>query len=208
MPAHRWLRPSTLPEGSIDSRTVIFALWFLWGIYWAVAAIGRRRVARRQPVLERLGHLAVMGIGFALLYAADRRWAGLNRRFLPDSAIVQWIAVLLTILGLGLAVFARVYLGRNWSAEVVIREDHHLIRSGPYAHIRHPIYTGLLLAVLGAVLAIGEIRAIVGFVILLFAFTIKALREEEFLAQEFGEEFERHRRHTGLFLPRLTRARS
>ena len=187
---------------------MIFALWFLWGAYWAVAAIGRRRAARRQPVLERLAHLAVMGVGFALLYAADRRWAPLNRRFLPDSAIMQGIAVLLTVLGLGLAVFARVYLGRNWSAEVVIREDHHLIRSGPYARIRHPIYTGLLLAILGAVLAIGELRAMVGFAIFLVALTIKALREEDFLAQEFGEEFERHRRQTGLFLPRLTRTGS
>ena len=187
---------------------MIFALWFLWGTYWAVAALGRRRVSRRQPFLERLSHLAVMGIGFALLYAADRRLAALNRRFLPSSALTGWIAVLLTILGLGLAVFARVYLGRNWSAEVVIREDHHLIRSGPYAHIRHPIYTGLLLAILGAVLAIGELRAIVAFAIFLVAFTIKALREEDFLAREFGDEFERHRRQTGLFLPRLTRASS
>ena len=187
---------------------MIFALWFLWGVYWAVAAIGRRRVARRQPFLERLAHIAAMGTGFALLYAADRRWAVLNRRFLPNGAVMQWIAVFLTILGLVLAVFARMYLGRNWSAEVVIREDHHLIRSGPYAHIRHPIYTGLLLAILGAVLAIGELRAIVGFVIILIAFTIKALREEDFLALEFGEEFERHRRQTGLFLPRLTRATS
>lgn len=187
---------------------MIVALWFLWGVYWAVAAIGRRRVARRQPFLERLAHLAVLGTGFALLYAADRRWAPLNRRFLPDSTVVQAIAVLLTALGLGLAVFARAYLGRNWSAEVVIREGHHLIRSGPYARIRHPIYTGLLLATLGAVLAIGELRAIVGFALFVIAFTIKARREEDFLAQEFGEEFEQHRRKTGLFLPRITRAAS
>lgn len=187
---------------------MIFALWFLWGIYWAVAAIGRRRVARRQPFLERLAHVAVMGVGFAFLYTADRRWAALNRRFMPNSEAIQALAVVLTALGLGLAAYARLYLGRNWSAEVVIREGHQLVRSGPYARIRHPIYTGLLVAILGAVLATGELRAIVSFLIFLIAFTLKAKQEERFLAQEFGDEFEQHRRKTGLFLPRLTRAAS
>ena len=195
-------------EGSIDFRDVIFAFWFLWGLYWAVAALRRGPVERRQPPLEGLAHLAVMGAGFILFYAADPRWGGLNRRFIPQGRVVHALAVILTALGLGLAVFARVYLGRNWSAEVVIRKDHRLIESGPYARIRHPIYTGLLLALLGAVLAIGEFRAIVGFAIITIAFFFKARREESFLVQEFGDEFDRYRRRTGLFLPRLTRPAS
>jgi len=185
---------------------VIFALWFLWGLYWAVAALRRGPVERRQSPLERLAHLAVMGAGFILFYAADPRWGALNRRFIPQGRAVQGLAVILTAVGLGLAVLARAYLGGNWSAEVVIRKDHQLIRSGPYTRIRHPIYTGLLLALLGAVLAIGEVRAIVGFAIVAIAF--KARREESFLVQEFGDEFDRYRRQTGLFLPRLTRPAS
>jgi protein-S-isoprenylcysteine O-methyltransferase Ste14 len=191
-------------EGPIDFRGVIFVLWFLWGLYWAAAALGRGPVERRQPPLERLAHLVFVGAGFILFYTADPRWGALNRRFIPQGRVVHALAVILTALGLGLAVFARVYLGRNWSAEVVIRKDHRLIRSGPYARIRHPIYTGLLLALLGAVLAIGEVRAIVAFAIITVAFFFKARREESFLVQEFGDEFDRYRRQTGLFLPRLT----
>src|SRR5262249_9318410 len=154
---------------------------------------------------ERLAHLAVMGLGFVFLYSSDPGFGGLNARFLPPSPAIQIAAVALTALGLGLAALARAYLGRNWSAEVVIREDHRLIRSGPYARIRHPIYSGLLVALLAAVLEIGQWRAVVGFAIMSFAIFLKARREEQFLAEEFGEEFERYKQSTGLFIPRLRR---
>jgi protein-S-isoprenylcysteine O-methyltransferase Ste14 len=85
---------------------------------------------------------------------------------------------------------------------VTIRKDHELIRTGPYARIRHPIYTGLLLAVAGTTIAIGEYRAILAFVLIAIGFTVKARREESLLSTEFGPSFEEHRRQTGFFLPR------
>lgn len=183
-------------------------MWFAWALYWALSALPWRPVRRRQPFLQRLAHLAFMGLGFILFFSDDSRFGPLHARFLPHSRLNQPVAIVLTALGLALAVWARVALGRNWSAEVVIREGHQLIRRGPYARIRHPIYTGLLLAQLGAVIAIGELRALVAFAIFTLGFYLKARDEEHLLAREFGEEFERHKRETGLFLPRLMRPAS
>ena len=85
-----------------------------------------------------------------------------------------------------------------------IKEGHELIRSGPYARIRHPIYTGILLATIGTALAIGEYRGLLAVGMLLTGFIRKARKEESFLAAEFGAAFDEHRRRTGFFLPRIS----
>jgi protein-S-isoprenylcysteine O-methyltransferase Ste14 len=79
-----------------------------------------------------------------------------------------------------------------------------LIRTGPYRTIRHPIYTGILLALLGTAVAVGEVRGLLALAIAWLSFYIKARREESFLTQEFGPGFAEHRRHTGMFLPHLS----
>jgi protein-S-isoprenylcysteine O-methyltransferase Ste14 len=192
----------------IDTIEIIKTLWLLWGVYWAVSALGRGPVRRRQPSVDRLAHILLMGVGFVFFYSADPRFGSLNARFMPPSDLADGASGVLTAFGLGFSALARHHLGRNWSAEVTIRQDHALIRTGPYARIRHPIYTGLLIALLGAVLALGVYRAIVGFAIIAIGFYLKSRQEERFLAEEFGEEFERHRHRTGLFLPRLRRPAS
>jgi protein-S-isoprenylcysteine O-methyltransferase Ste14 len=87
---------------------------------------------------------------------------------------------------------------------VTIKEEHRLIRTGPYAHIGNPIYTGVLLAALGMAIAIGEYRGLAGVVLLTIGFIFRAKREEDFLSSEFGAAFEEHKRHTGFFLPRFS----
>jgi protein-S-isoprenylcysteine O-methyltransferase Ste14 len=112
------------------------------------------------------------------------------------------LGAILTAAGVAFAIWARRHIGKNWSAQVTIRQEHELIRSGPYARIRHPIYTGLLLAVAATAIAIGEYRAIVAFAVIAIGFVVKAKREEAFLATQFGPAFDEHRRQTGFFLPR------
>jgi protein-S-isoprenylcysteine O-methyltransferase Ste14 len=126
----------------------------------------------------------------------------LNRRFLPERGWIAMLGAVLTAAGVAFAIWARRHIGKNWSAQVTIRQEHELIRSGPYARIRHPIYTGLLLAVAGTAIAIGEYRAIVAFAVIAIGFVVKAKREEAFLATQFGPAFDEHRRQTGFFLPR------
>jgi protein-S-isoprenylcysteine O-methyltransferase Ste14 len=115
------------------------------------------------------------------------------------------LGLALTAAGLALSIWAREHLGRNWSALVALKVDHQLIRSGPYARLRHPIYTGILVAIFGTALSVGQYRALAAMVIFLAGFAWKAQREERMLRRQFGSDYDDYRRETGVLLPRLRR---
>jgi protein-S-isoprenylcysteine O-methyltransferase Ste14 len=188
----RWIVPGQMIQGA----------WIAFCVYWLWAARNQKRAEKREPVPARLLHVAYMAGAFVLLYADDPRFAALNRRFLPDREWIAMAGALLTVAGVGFAIWARHHIGRNWSGEVTIRREHELIRTGPYAHIRHPIYTGLIGAIAGTAIAIGEYRALLALALILIGFSVKAKREESMLENQFGRSFEEHRQHTGFFLPR------
>jgi protein-S-isoprenylcysteine O-methyltransferase Ste14 len=103
--------------------------------------------------------------------------------------------------GLALAVWARRHLGRNWSGIVTVKQDHELIRSGPYGLVRHPIYTGLLLAILGTAGAIGEWRGLFAFALITVGFVLKFKMEERFMSETFGEQYARYRAEVRSLIP-------
>ena len=183
---------------------VVYGSWIVFALYWLVAALGVKRTANRQNPAERMLYIVFTAAGFFLLYQENPNSGPLNRRFLPDKLWIAWLGSALCSAGVLFAIWARRTIGRDWSAEVQIKEDHELIRSGPYGHIRHPTYTGLLLATLGTALLIGEYRGLLAVAIFLVGFTRKAREEESLLAAEFGSAFEEHRRHAGFFLPRFS----
>jgi protein-S-isoprenylcysteine O-methyltransferase Ste14 len=115
----------------------------------------------------------------------------------------QWAGVALTSIGVAIAIWARRTIGEYWSARVTLKEGHQIIRSGPYQFVRHPIYTGILLAATGTALVIGEWRGVIAVVLLYAAHSRKAMREEAMLTSEFGEEYSSYRRSTGFLFPRL-----
>jgi protein-S-isoprenylcysteine O-methyltransferase Ste14 len=98
-------------------------------------------------------------------------------------------ALVLTVAGLAFTVWARMHLGRNWSGAVTLKEGHELIRTGPYACVRHPIYAGLLVALLGGAVACGELRALIGFAVVTGAFQRKLSIEERFMRENFPEQY-------------------
>jgi protein-S-isoprenylcysteine O-methyltransferase Ste14 len=181
-----------------------YASWILLALYWLFSAFGVKRAAKREASGERFVHILFMAAGYILLFNSDSRFGVLNERFIPENVSIEWLGAAITLGGVLFAVWARRSIGKFWSAAVTIKEDHKLIRSGPYAHIRHPIYTGLLTAVAGTAVEIGRYRALLALVIFLIGFARKAKKEEVFLAQQFGESFEEHKRHTGFFLPRFS----
>ncbi|MGH9756572.1 MAG: methyltransferase family protein, partial [Candidatus Acidiferrales bacterium] len=163
----------------------------------------RNAAQRREPAGELLIRVVWM-IGAAyLLFHFDPRFGALNRRFLPQRMWIASFGAVVTVAGIGIAVWARRRLGKNWSAEVTIREGHALILSGPYAYIRHPIYSGMLLGILGTAIAVGEYRGLVALAIFWIGWAHKAKKEESYLAAEFGPAFAEHKRLTGFFLPRI-----
>ena len=189
---------------NVTPTELIFGSWLLFLAYWFFAALGAKRPAKKENPGERFMHIAFLAVGFFMFYGELFRIGVLNRRFLPDELWIAWAGAVITLLGVLFAIWARFTIGKEWSAEVQIKEGHQLICNGPYAHIRHPIYTGILLALCGTAIAIGEYRAILGVALFLFGFIRKAKKEERLLAGEFGPAFDEHRRRTGFFLPRFT----
>lgn len=176
--------------------------WFVWVIFWLAMAFLSKSTKRRETRAQRLEHAVPALLGFLLIFRAGLGGGWLTRAVVPDNALLMAIGVAVTILGLLFTVWARFALGSNWSGTVTIKTDHQLIRRGPYRFIRHPIYTGILAALLATVITQRLVTGLLGFAIIFFALWRKAKREESFLSQEFGPAFDEHRRHTGMFLPR------
>jgi protein-S-isoprenylcysteine O-methyltransferase Ste14 len=178
----------------------IAALWLAWLIYWCVAAISAKATRRRESVTSRLLHVIPLALGVALLlpHLVDG-WLAV--RFLPRAAIWFWLGFALVALGLGFSVAARVWLAGNWSSMVTLKQDHELIRSGPYRWVRHPIYSGLLVALLGSAIALGEWRGLIGLALITVAFLRKISVEEQFLTQQFGDAYARYRAEVPALVP-------
>jgi protein-S-isoprenylcysteine O-methyltransferase Ste14 len=96
-----------------------------------------------------------------------------------------------------------VHLGRNWSATVTVKQDHELIRTGPYAIVRHPIYTGVLFGFIGTALAVGQWRGVLAVVIVFVSFWRKLRIEERWMSETFGEQYRLYRAHTRALIPFL-----
>ena len=110
---------------------------------------------------------------------------------------------LITALGLALTVWARLVLGTNWSGSVTVKQDHTLVRRGPYRMVRHPIYTGLLLAFAGSALARGEWRGLLAVLIAWLALWRKWRLEERWMAETFGPAYSDYAARTPAIFPRI-----
>jgi protein-S-isoprenylcysteine O-methyltransferase Ste14 len=176
-------------------------LWNVLLIVWLVLWFGRKPSKRLETPWERLQHVVPVLAAFLLLFEGN--WRILSARVLPDAQWVLLVGVLLTFVGVGISIWARLSLGSNWSGMVTLKLDHELVQKGLYRWIRHPIYTGILTGFIGTAMIQGHLRGWLGFAILLFSFYFKARREERFLREEFGPGFEEHVRRTGMFLPRM-----
>src|ERR1700736_5003083 len=144
----------------------IGTLWLLWALYWLVASFGGKTVRRRESVASRIAHLGPLALAALLLVLP--MGPPLGSRFLPDTRFAAW---------------ARVHIAGNWSGTVTLKEDHELVRSGPYRWVRHPIYSGLLLAFAGSGLATLEWRGALAWLIALLALWRKSRLEERWLAE-------------------------
>jgi len=189
--------------------TILGYPWSAFGVYWVAAATRRKSPASGaapqtgEPHLFRVLRLSILAVTFALLFWQRLAIGFLGLRFVPASPALSWAGFLATLAGFGIATWARIHLGQYWSDKVVIQSGHQLIRTGPYAYRRHPIYSGVLLGVLGTAVVLGEWRGLIAFALLLTNYAIKARREDRLLAASFGEQFHEHRRRAGFLFPRL-----
>jgi protein-S-isoprenylcysteine O-methyltransferase len=133
--------------------------------------------------------LVFLVTAFSLLFDPRLRPGVLGARVMPDAPLLAWAGVVLTVAGVGFSLWARFYLGSNWSASVTVKRNHTLVCSGPYAMVRHPIYAGFLLASIGTAMAFGEAGCFAAPPLLAFGWMRKWKLEEEFMQCEFGAAY-------------------
>ena len=185
---------------------VLSAIGYTWevlGLVWLVGLVFTKRTVRRQPAGPRLFHLAVALSGFWLVGSNRFASGWLTTPFLPASSELEFAGLAVTIAGCAFAVWARLTLGGNWSGQATVKEGHELVTTGPYALARHPIYTGLVTAAVGTSIAVGEVRSILGLVLIVLAFIIKMSQEEHLMMQTFPEGYSRYRQRVKALIPGL-----
>jgi len=165
------------------------AAWVLVALVWLIGAFATKRTERTQTSGSLLIHIPLVAAAFALLFEPRLSIPPLSWRFVPSSAAIAYTGLALTFAGVAFAIWARLFLGRNWSGIVTIKQDHQLVSSGPYAVVRHPIYSGFLLAMLGGALVLGEVRGLLAVGCALVAWWYKSRIEEKFMEQQFGVEY-------------------
>ena len=197
-------------EGSLPvnlvSRYLFSSLWLGWGLYWWALSRNVKPVARTESMYSRLLHIVPLMIAVFLIGVPRIPLPALGDRLLPPGAWPFWIGAALTAAGLLFTVWARVHLGTNWSGIVTVKEGHELVQSGPYGIVRHPIYTGLLVAFVGSAIARGELRGVVAVVIVLWAFRRKWQTEERYMREQFGDVYRDYSERVPALMPRFLNA--
>jgi protein-S-isoprenylcysteine O-methyltransferase Ste14 len=183
------------------ANTLIVALWIVWLVVWTAAAFFVKRTQRKEPLgrmlLERLPVVA----GLMVLIRPHWLLPALSRRFIAEGPGIALAALLLVIAGMLFAYWARVHLGRNWSGEVMVKVGHTLITSGPYRSVRHPIYTGMTLALVGTALATGAPYGFIGLALILFGFLVRVRLEETLMRETFPADYDAYARRTARLIP-------
>ncbi len=184
-----------------DLHWVLGGVWIVVAAIWAAAAFRTKPALKKQSSATRLVEAACMFAALELLFNPNP-WHGVLRlRIVPDEPLYGWVSLLITVAGMVFTLWARFFLGRNWSATATVKENHELIRSGPYRIVRHPIYSGLALAFLGTAIGFGELRGFIGLPILIFGWKYKANVEERLMTEQFGEQYRRYRREVKGMVP-------
>jgi protein-S-isoprenylcysteine O-methyltransferase len=177
------------------------AAWTVLLIVWVVAAFRTKRTERSASPGSRLVEFCLLVVAFSLLFKRTLRFGPLAIRVIPETGPFQWTGVAITIVGVAFAIWARFYLGSNWSAVASVKHGHSLVRSGPYSVVRHPIYSGFIVAVLGTALVTGALGCFVALPLTIVAWRRKSLIEEGFMREQFGAEYERYMQEVKALIP-------
>jgi protein-S-isoprenylcysteine O-methyltransferase Ste14 len=181
----------------------VATFWLVFTVGWVIAAVTSKRTVKVQSGGSRLLQAGVMVIGLMLIFNSNRLLVGgwSTNRLVPETTPVILGGAILTVAGLLFSVWARLVLGKNWSGTVTIKQDHELIQRGPYQIVRHPIYTGMLIAFLGTAFIYGAARCFIGVLVVGLSFWLKMQTEEKFMLQQFGAQYAGYRQHVRALIP-------
>ena len=178
-------------------------VWILFVLYWRIKAAETKTTQRIEAAGSRILRSFICLIAIVLLLTTRIPLPWLYFQLWPVGLWPFWLGAAVTITGLLFAVWAREHLGSNWSRSVTIKQDHELITTGPYAVVRHPIYTGILIGFLGMAIAISQVRGFIAFVLVFLALWLKLRMEEQWMRSQFGETYATYARQTAALVPYL-----
>lgn len=181
-------------------------LWTAFGISLLLPVNNQKASLRHEGRVSWIVHNVPIILTFLLIGWPRLPVGFLGERFLRWHPANFWIGTLLVLAGLGLAICARLALRGNWSITVEVKQQHELIRSGPYRWVRHPIYTGLLIAFVGTALTVGQWRGILGVVIVYLTLRMKSAMEERYMLETFGDSYRQYQHEVPALVPCLHRA--
>jgi protein-S-isoprenylcysteine O-methyltransferase Ste14 len=178
---------------------VIRFLWMLIMTVWLALAF-----ESNEPVVvkrDRRSDVAVWIVSIGWVVLLLNRFNG--PQLIPRIMFVRIFGFALTITGFAFALWARFYLGSNWDAFISLRLRHKLVRTGPYAIVRHPIYSGFMLALAGSALNFGHLRSFIAATMVILAWVYKSGLEEAFMMDHFGMEYDQYCHAVKRLIPRI-----
>jgi protein-S-isoprenylcysteine O-methyltransferase Ste14 len=173
-----------------------FAIFF---VFWVAMSFTTKRTVERRG--RWTGPFLVIALGYVFVRVGFLHGPWMNRLLWQRTLLTGLLGDAMALAGLAVMLWARVTLGRNWSGGVVLKEDHELVTSGPYRFVRHPIYSGLLLLLLGWAVWRGRTVGFVGLAVLLVLFWIKARAEEQLMIQHFGDAYRSYKARVKALIP-------
>ena len=191
--------------GTGVAHTIVGLLWAAFVLSWLVLALFNKKASRTPRgaawAVRLIVLAAVLGVMTRRQHAAAGLVVSMSRTLsLHPGPIGQWVGVGLCAAGFGLAFWARIYIGRNWGMPMSLRQGHELVTSGPYAYIRHPIYSGLMLAMIGSALTVGVLWLLL-FVLYFAYFIFSARTEEKMMLARFPDAYPTYQRRTKMLIP-------
>jgi len=194
--------PVELPEVAIR------IVWFVWWVSWLAAAAWSDRAVKRPPRRSQIVYRLLAAGGAILLFGLYQHDIRAERLLWQSPISFSWLTAAIVCLGLLFTWWARIHLGRLWSSSVGRKADHRVVDTGPYAIVRHPIYTGISVASFATAAMRGTALAWLGAGVMTLGWYVKARMEEEFLREELGAEaYGAYAQRVPMLVPLLRRSK-
>jgi protein-S-isoprenylcysteine O-methyltransferase Ste14 len=179
---------------------VAYCSWLAIGLVWLRGSFASKKTSGVPKLALQIPASALLITGFALLFNPGIRV--LSAPITPHTAMVGSVGLVVDLVGVGFAIWARLALGTNWSGMIMtLKQGHELVQTGPYAIVRHPIYAGMLLAMAGTALTIGTLGGYLGLAAGVVALMIRVSIEENLMSDQFRETHTAYRRRTKKLIP-------
>ncbi len=190
----------------MDPETALGVLWAAWWITWIVAAGWSDRAAKKPPLWRQLDYRLLAIVGVILLFGLYRHHRSAEIILWRIPLAAAWIMVAFSAAGFAFTWWARIHLGRLWSSSVGRKADHRVVDTGPYGIVRHPIYTGIIIASTATATMRGTVVSWLGAVIMTLGWYLKARLEEGFLREELGADaYSAYARRVPMLVPFIGR---